>query len=34
VNGIQLVKISTLNDAIGALKALAAGTGDVPACTR
>ncbi|ONI72034.1 PDZ/DHR/GLGF domain-containing protein [Kribbella sp. ALI-6-A] len=34
VDGIQLVKISTLNDAIGALKALAAGTGDVPACTR
>jgi PDZ domain-containing protein len=34
VNGIQLVKISTLNDAIGALKALSGGTGDVPACTR
>ncbi|WP_432940190.1 YlbL family protein [Kribbella sp. CA-253562] len=34
VDGIQLVKISTLNDAIGALEALAAGTGDVPACTR
>nr|WP_202893913.1 PDZ domain-containing protein [Kribbella italica] len=34
VDGIQLVKISTLNDAIGALKALSAGTGDVPACTR
>lgn len=34
VDGIQLVKISTLNDAIGALKALTDGTGDVPACTR
>ncbi|GAB2593019.1 YlbL family protein [Kribbella endophytica] len=34
VDGIQLVKISTLTDAIGALKALSAGTGDVPACTR
>ncbi|MGC4939212.1 YlbL family protein [Kribbella sp. DT2] len=34
VDGIQLVKISTLNDAIGALKALSGGTGDVPACTR
>jgi PDZ domain-containing protein len=34
VDGIQLVKISTLTDAISALKALSAGTGDVPACTR
>ncbi|ADB34324.1 PDZ/DHR/GLGF domain protein [Kribbella flavida DSM 17836] len=34
VDGIQLVKMSTLDDAIGALKALGTGTGDVPSCTR
>lgn len=33
VKDIRLVKITTLNDAISALKALASGTGDVPACT-
>jgi PDZ domain-containing protein len=34
VGGIRLVKITTLHEAIGALKALASGTGDVPACTK
>jgi PDZ domain-containing protein len=34
VDGIQLVKITTLHEAIGALTAVAKGTGDVPACTR
>lgn len=34
VDGIRLVKISTLHEAIEALKALASGTGDVPACTK
>jgi Lon-like protease len=34
VDGIRLVKITTLHEAIGALKALASGTGDVPACTK
>ena len=33
VKGIQLVKISTLSDAITALQAVAGGKGDVPACT-
>jgi PDZ domain-containing protein len=33
VKGIQLVKISTLSDAITALQAVATGKGDVPACT-
>ncbi len=33
VDGIQLVKIGTLSEAISALKALSSGTGDVPACT-
>jgi Lon-like protease len=33
VKGIQLVKITTLNEAIAALKAVGSGTGDVPACT-
>ncbi|WP_112243917.1 YlbL family protein [Kribbella monticola] len=33
VKDIRLVKITTLHEAIGALKALASGTGDVPACT-
>jgi Lon-like protease len=34
VDGIRLVKITTLHEAIAALTALAKGTGDVPACTR
>ncbi|MEV8375639.1 PDZ domain-containing protein [Kribbella sp. NPDC056861] len=34
VDGIRLVKITTLHEAIEALKALASGTGDVPACTK
>jgi PDZ domain-containing protein len=34
VDGIQLVKITSLHEAIGALTAVAKGTGDVPACTR
>jgi PDZ domain-containing protein len=34
VDGIRLVKITTLHEAIDALKALASGTGDVPACTK
>lgn len=34
VGGIQLVKVATLHDAVGALQALSSGTGDVPACTR
>lgn len=34
VDGIRLVKMSTLHEAIEALKALASGTGDVPACTK
>ncbi|GAA1601230.1 PDZ domain-containing protein [Kribbella sancticallisti] len=34
VKNIQLVKITTLHEAIGALQALATGTGDVPACTK
>jgi PDZ domain-containing protein len=34
VDGIRLVKITTLHEAITALTALANGTGDVPACTR
>ena len=33
VKGIQLVKITTLSEAIAALKAVTSGTGDVPACT-
>ena len=33
VKGIQLVKITTLSEAIAALKAVGSGTGDVPACT-
>jgi PDZ domain-containing protein len=33
VKDIRLVKITTLHEAIGALKALASGTGEVPACT-
>jgi Lon-like protease len=33
VDGIQLVRVGTLNAAIAALTALAKGTGDVPACT-
>jgi PDZ domain-containing protein len=33
VKGIRLVKITTLHSAIDALKALASGTGEVPACT-
>ncbi|TCM48094.1 PDZ domain-containing protein [Kribbella sp. VKM Ac-2568] len=34
VKDIRLVKITTLHEAIGALTALASGTGDVPACTK
>ncbi|WBQ07101.1 YlbL family protein [Kribbella sp. CA-293567] len=34
VDGIRLVKITTLHEAVEALKALASGTGDVPACTK
>ncbi|HEU4947129.1 MAG TPA: PDZ domain-containing protein [Kribbella sp.] len=34
VDGIRLVKITTLHEAIAALTALAKGSGDVPACTR
>ncbi|WP_433161048.1 YlbL family protein [Kribbella sp. CA-247076] len=33
VKDIQLVKITTLSEAIGALKAIAGGTGAVPTCT-
>ncbi|TDD21542.1 PDZ domain-containing protein [Kribbella turkmenica] len=33
VKDIQLVKITTLNEAIGALKAISTGTGAVPTCT-
>ncbi|MEV0287494.1 MULTISPECIES: PDZ domain-containing protein [unclassified Kribbella] len=33
VKDIQLVKITTLNEAIGALKALSTGSGSVPTCT-
>jgi len=33
VKGIQLVKISTLEDAIAGLKAVSSGKGDVPGCT-
>jgi PDZ domain-containing protein len=33
VNGIRLIKITTLHEAIAALTALDKGTGDVPACT-
>ena len=33
VKGIQLVKITTLSDAISALQAVASGKGNVPACT-
>ncbi|MFG1817374.1 PDZ domain-containing protein [Kribbella sp. NPDC049174] len=34
VKDIQLVKITTLSEAISALNAIASGTGDVPTCTR
>ena len=34
VKGIQLVKISTLKDAISALKAVADGKGEVPSCSQ
>lgn len=34
VEGIQLVRIDTLSEAIAALESLARGTGDVPTCTR
>jgi PDZ domain-containing protein len=33
VKGIRLVKITTLNEAISALQAVAGGKGDVPSCT-
>ncbi|WP_350273992.1 PDZ domain-containing protein [Kribbella sp. HUAS MG21] len=34
VDGIQLVKISTLTEAIGALEALSSGKGEVPSCSQ
>jgi Lon-like protease len=34
VNGIRLIRVETMHDAVTALTALASGNGNVPACTR